>query len=233
MKNFISSLNRLYKLDSSIISLMKKLACLEKFRRNDSLEYKRYLNYLDLVTEEERNHLKEMSDNDDYLNLILFLHMQNVIRNSTPMLLAMNEPYENLGVNRIYNLILELIIQKHSSGDNISFEYAIEDSLKMDLYLEFLRKIDLPELTYKLSYIYPLLEEKLVFNGFNLKESVTPDILIQFYSEQKEFSKIRTKVYTNEFLQTFNFLIVGNNGIDNFYLGFQVPFFEVFYTMNL
>ena len=216
MKKFLSDLNHLYKLDNSVSSLVQKLACLEKLKRGNSFEYKRYLTYLDVVSEEEENFLKSLCQNEEYLDLLLFLHMQNSIRHPNYMLLAINEPYEKLNVNRIYYLLLDFIIERHNTGSDISFEYAIEQTLKTDLYIEFLGKLESPELTYKLSYLYPPLKEKLVFNGFKLKDSMTPDILLQFYEEQNNYDEIRKKVYSEEFIQTFYFLLAGHGGIDNF-----------------
>ena len=205
MEKFVSGLNRLYKLDNSVVSLLKKLACLDKLNREDSLEYKRYLNYLDMVVEEERNYLREICKDDNTLDLLIFLHLQNAIRNPNFMLLAINEPFERLNVNRIYYLLLDLILEKHNTSDGtISFEHNIEALLKLDIYVEFLMKIN------------PPLEEKLLFNGFNLKESKTPELLIQFFEEQPRYDQIRKNTLVSEFVQTFQFLIAGHGAIDNF-----------------
>lgn len=217
MEKFVSGLNRLYKLDNSVVSLLKKLVCLDKLNREDSLEYKRYLNYLDMVVEEERNYLREICKDDNTLDLLIFLHLQNAIRNPNFMLLAITEPFERLNVNRIYYLLLDLILEKHNTSDGtISFEHNIEALLKLDIYVEFLMKINHPELKYKMAYVYPPLEEKLLFNGFNLKESKTPELLIQFFEEQPGYEHIRKNTLVSEFVQTFQFLIAGYGAIDNF-----------------
>lgn len=215
MEKVANSLNYLYKLDQNVINLLKELSEIE-FQHGQKCEnYQKLVKYLEMILAEEISCLGASCADNELLNAILVIHSLLINPNPNYMILAITEEFENLIFNHIYNLIVMELLKKRENNDENSNEF-ITTILRIELYIDFLKRCQNPELKYKISYLYPILNERLIFYNFNIGNVQISDENIAYLCEKENYEDLREKFLINEFVQTLGFMLISRKGIQNF-----------------
>ena len=211
MEKVANSVNYLYKLDQIVINLLKELGEIELKSGQKSEHYQRSVEKLRLLLDEEISCLDESYISDEELNALIFIHSQLINNNPNFMALAITEDLDSLMFNHVYNLIITWLAKKQEN----STEY-VKTMLRIELYIDHLKRCRNPELKYRLSYLYPKFGEKLLFDEFNLNKCQFSDDTMIYLCEIENYEELREEFYINEFVQTLGFMLIAKKGIQNF-----------------